>query len=107
MKPAPRYSAVALLFLGLSTSVLAMQLGGGRFGQFPNPQTRSPYGYVDTKHEFAWSRLQYTPIGGAFGGVGRGASWSRDYPKADITFLAALRRLTRADAPRHQHALHL
>jgi hypothetical protein len=102
----PRYSAVALLFLGLSTGALAMQRGAG-LSQFPIPQSRSPYGYVDTTHEFAWSRLQYTPLGGAFGGFGRGASWSRDYPKADITFLAALRRLTRVDARSYQQVVNL
>src|SRR5438105_3956349 len=110
MTPTPHYSAVALLCLGLSTSVLAMQIGGG-FGQFPSRQTRNPYeSAADSKHEFAWSRLQYTQLGGAFGGFGgfgRGGNWARDYPKADITFLAALRRLTRVDARSYQQVVNL
>ncbi len=108
MTATPRYPAIALILLGLSTSALAMQAGGG-FGRLPAPQSRSPFGNVDTKHEFAWSRLQYTPIGGAFGGFGRGGggNWARDYPKADITFLAALRRLTRVDARSYQQVVNL
>jgi hypothetical protein len=59
------------------------------------------------KAEFSWSRLSYTTAmggggyggfgGGGGGGYGRGwgATWSRDYPKADRQFLMALNRLTR------------
>jgi hypothetical protein len=58
------------------------------------------------KAEFSWSRLSYTTamggggyggFGGGGGGYGRGwgATWSRDYPKADRQFLMALNRLTR------------
>src|SRR5207237_3259124 len=64
-----------------------------------------------SKHAFAWSRLRYTPRGGSFGGFGysRGGfnTWSRDYPKADIVFLAALRRLTRVDARSYQQVVSL
>lgn len=69
----------------------------------------------DAKHEFAWSRLKYNPATGSIGGFsygygygygGRGA-WSRDYPKADIVFLAALRRLTRVDARSYQQVVDL
>jgi hypothetical protein len=60
------------------------------------------------KAEFSWSRLSYTTAmgsggyggyGGSRGGYGRGwgASWSRDYPKADRQFLIALNRLTRVE----------
>ena len=103
----------AVLLMGLSTGVLALQGGGFRRFQAP-PQGR--YGEYETagdsKHEFAWSRLRYTPLGGSFGGFGFGygggySSWSRDYPKADITFLAALRRLTRIDARSYQQVVDL
>src|SRR6266576_1600730 len=107
MKLLPRTPVV--LLMGLSTGLLAFQAGG--FQRRATP----PRGYEtegDSKHEFAWSRLQYTPLGGSFGGFGgynRGASgsWSRDYPKADITFLAALRRLTRVDARSYQQVVDL
>jgi hypothetical protein len=101
--------ATAVLLLGLSTSVLAAQ-GGFQRRYMPPVAYESS---ADAKHEFAWSRLQYTPLGGSFGGFGgyRGyggfASWSRDYPKADITFLAALRRLTRIDARSYQQVVSL
>jgi hypothetical protein len=72
---------------------------------------------ADAKHEFAWSRLRYTTAAGAFGGLGfgygygfgfgGGRAWSRDYPKADIVFLAALRRLTRVDARSYQQVVDL
>jgi hypothetical protein len=96
------------LRLGLIVPALALQVGGG-FQRY-----RSPYdaGAADAKHEFAWSRLRYDSQGGAFGGgfgfYGRGGgAWSRDYPKADITFLAALRRLTRVDARSYQQVVDL
>ena len=104
-----RLPPTAVLLLAFSTSVLAFQ--GGGFQRRFNPY--QPYESAgDAKHEFAWSRLQYTPLGGSFGGFGgynRGyfASWSRDYPKADITFLAALRRLTRIDARSYQQVVDL
>jgi hypothetical protein len=101
-----RKSAVTVILLALSTAALAAQFGG----QFGRP--RDPYGYssaADSKHEFAWSRLRYQELGGAYGGFGfmRGGNWSRDYPKADITFLAALRRLTRIDARSYQQVVAL
>ncbi len=107
MRLLPRTPVV--LLMGLSAGLLAFQ--GGGFQRRYNPyQTYETAG--DSKHEFAWSRLQYTPLGGSFGGFGgyRGggfASWSRDYPKADITFLAALRRLTRIDARSYQQVVNL
>ena len=63
-------------------------------------------GQGNQKAEFSWSRLSYTTamgaggyggFGGSRGGYGRGwgATWSRDYPKADRQFLMALNRLTR------------
>jgi len=65
--------------------------------------------------EFAWSRLQYDPAVGATGGYGygwgwRGRSrglWSTDYPKADRTFLDALRRLTRVNARTYEQVVNL
>ncbi len=105
MKPAPRISAVTLVLLVLSTAALAAQFGG-RFQRFGFPSLENPYGNLDSKHEFAWSRLQYTPLGGAFG-FRYGGNWSRDYPKADIDFLAALRRLTRVDARSYQQVVNL
>ncbi|GAC1421398.1 MAG: hypothetical protein NVSMB62_16280 [Acidobacteriaceae bacterium] len=65
----------------------------------PIPQTHE-------KAEFSWSRLSYTTAMGGAGyggynrwgggfGYGRGATWQRDYPKADRQFLVALNRLTR------------
>jgi hypothetical protein len=96
--------------LVFSTGLLAFQ-GGGFRRPFTPSQAYDVGG--DSKHEFAWSRLEYTPLGGSFGGFGgygRGGgagSWSRDYPKADITFLAALRRLTRIDARSYQQVVDL
>jgi hypothetical protein len=99
-----------VLLMGLTTGLLAFQGGGfqRRFNPYPAYESAG-----DSKHEFAWSRLQYTPLGGGgyggFGGYNRGgfSSWSRDYPKADITFLAALRRLTRIDARSYQQVVDL
>ena len=103
MRLLPRTSAIFLV--GLSTSVLAFQNGG--FRQFSRPPLGGYYETAgDSKHEFAWSRLQYNSL--SFGGFGRGGgAWSRDYPKADITFLAALRRLTRIDARSYQQVVDL
>ena len=109
MKLLPRTPVMVTLLMGLSAGLLAFQ-GGGFQRRFMPSQAYETSG--DSKHEFAWSRLQYTPLGGSFGGFGgyRGygfASWSRDYPKADITFLAALRRLTRIDARSYQQVVDL
>jgi hypothetical protein len=115
MKGVPRTSVVVLL-VTLGTTVLAFQSDGGFQRQFPRqmpPWAGGGYETAgDAKHEFAWSRLRYTPLSGTFGGYGgyrRGGwgSWARDYPKADITFLAALRRLTRIDARSYQQVVDL
>jgi hypothetical protein len=111
MKLVPRSTVVPVVF-GLVLGALAVQ----RSSQFQLPPVQSPfqdsYENADAKHEFAWSRLQYTQVGGAGGGFGAfgfggGGAWSRDYPKADITFLAALRRLTRVDARSYQQVVNL
>jgi hypothetical protein len=105
MRFLPRSSVVLLMGL---TGMLALQNGG--FRQFSPPPLGGYYGNdSDSKHEFAWSRLRYNALGGTFGGFGfgRGGAWSRDYPKADITFLAALRRLTRIDARSYQQVVDL
>ena len=95
------------LLLGLSTGLLALQIGG--FQRFQSPPRGSYVNPGDAKHEFAWSRLRYASLGGSFGGFGfgRGGAWSRDYPKADIVFLEALRRLTRIDARSYQQVVDL
>jgi len=87
--------------------LLALQIGG--FQRFQPPLRGSYASPGDAKHEFAWSRLRYTSLGGSFGGFGfgRGGAWSRDYPKADIVFLEALRRLTRIDARSYQQVVDL
>jgi hypothetical protein len=107
----PRWSlALWILLIGL---VLAFQIGGlPRFRSLYGDEYPSPTS-ADARHEFAWSRLRYTSLGGGgFGGFGfgygrGGGAWSRDYPKADITFLAALRRLTRVDARSYQQVVDL
>ncbi len=81
MRLAFRIAAV-LSFLGLSTSLLALQqIQFQRFGQ--------DYGNSDAeanqKAEFGWSRLRYDGNrgGGGYGGFGgfRGGYWGQDYPK--------------------------
>ena len=99
-----------VLLIGLSTGVLALQIGG--YQRFQSPPRGNYVTPGDAKHEFAWSRLRFTALGGSFGGFGFGygggfSSWSRDYPKADIVFLAALRRLTRVDARSYQQVVDL
>jgi hypothetical protein len=98
-----------IVLLGLSTAVWA-QFGG--FRSLQTPPITTEVNPSDAKHEFAWSRLRYdsgvSDYGGygGFYGFGRGGgAWSRDYPKADITFLAALRRLTRIDARSYQQVV--
>lgn len=68
-------------------------------------QRTADYGFGDAnaptnaKAEFYWTRLAYTSRMESYGrrwGWG-GASWSRDYPKADRQFLIAMHRLTRID----------
>jgi hypothetical protein len=98
MRLALRIAAV-LLFLGSSTSLLALQrIQFQRFGQdYSNSESE-----VNQRAEFGWSRLRYDGNRGGYGygGFGgfRGGSWSQDYPKADRQFLIALRRLTRINA---------
>jgi hypothetical protein len=112
MKRVPR-PTVVLLVVGLSaalTPFAAVRLPEYRIaGAQSFYPSDSPYGNADAKHEFAWSRLQYRQATGVVGGFGglRGGAWSRDYPKADITFLAALRRLTRVDARSYQQVVNL
>jgi hypothetical protein len=109
----PRTSLVLLI---ACSAVLAAQQRSGMQRGVP-PWWSGPQGYEtagDAKHEFAWSRLRYTPLSGAgFTGFGGGyrrggfGTWARDYPKADIVFLAALRRLTRIDARSYQQVVDL
>lgn len=93
-------------------------LGGGPPGFRDNPRTPTYDLNSDEKAEFYWSRLEYPSrygsggFGGGgyggggfgFGGGGRfgggrcggrgGGTWCQDYPKADIQFLEAMKRLT-------------
>jgi hypothetical protein len=104
-----RIAMVSLLVLG--TAVFAY--AANYYGNWQSPGDGSNANSADAKHEFAWSRLRYTPAAGGFGGYGFGygyggrGAWSRDYPKADIVFLAALRRLTRVDARSYQQVVDL
>jgi hypothetical protein len=103
MRLKPKIAAISLL--ALSAAVWAFEA----YDTYGGPNRE------DTKHEFAWSRLRYTSAAGSFGGLGfgygygfgGGRAWSRDYPKADIVFLAALRRLTRIDARSYQQVVDL
>ena len=112
MKLVPR-PTVVLLVVGLGAGLTPFAAVRPAQYQISRAQSfypsESPYGNADAKHEFAWSRLQYRQATGVVGGFGglRGGSWSRDYPKADITFLAALRRLTRVDARSYQQVVNL
>jgi len=111
----PRISLV--LLIACSAVLAAQQRSGMQAPRGGPPWWSGPQGYEtagDARHEFAWSRLRYTPLAGAgFGGFGGGyrrggfGGWSRDYPKADIVFLAALRRLTRIDARSYQQVVDL
>ena len=102
MKLLMQSAMVTMLVLGLATGLFAFQ-------RVANWGDRSSEG-IHEKAEFSWSRLSYTTAlggggyggygGGGYGGYGRrgggwGATWSRDYPKADRQFLVALNRLTR------------
>src|ERR1700712_4793981 len=91
-------SIVAGFALALCTGVYAFQ----RVANWSEPVQQT-----SEKAEFSWSRLAYTAQAGGSGyggyggfggrgyGYGRGATWQRDYPKADRQFLIALNRLTR------------
>jgi hypothetical protein len=102
LKPRIKLRIAVLCLLGLSAAAWAFEA----YDTYGAPTE-------DAKHEFAWSRLRYTSAAGAFGGFGfgygygGGRAWSRDYPKADIVFLAALRRLTRVDARSYQQVVDL
>ena len=66
-----------------------------RVGEYGFGSDDSP---ANVKAEFYWSRLAYSSGMGDFGDRRwGGASWSRDYPKADRQFLIAMHRLTRID----------
>ena len=89
--------SVVLLFVGVGTSLLALQDGG--YLGFPREATTYP-GEGSEKSEYAWSRLRYDAAGGGLWWlrVRPRGRWSTDYPKADRQFLMALRRLTRIQA---------
>jgi len=94
--------SILLLLVGVGTGLLALQ-GGGFQQENQYGNARSFFGGVgdsgEAKSEYTWSRLRYTSAGGGYGGYGYGrGNWSTDYPKADRTFLTALRRLTRIQA---------
>lgn len=100
-------ATVSLLLLGFCTVLLALQRTADFGFENDNPQSNE-------KAEFAWSRLSYTSNnegnGGGFGGFGYGfwgATWSRDYPKADRQVLLALRRLTRIEARSTEQVVNL
>jgi hypothetical protein len=97
----------------LVCAVVAIQARG--FQYYPGNDRDARSRYLDEcnstdKAEFYWSRLKYPSQYGGFGGgrrfggggfgfggggCGEGfGPWQRDYPKADIQFLMAMRRLT-------------
>jgi Domain of unknown function (DUF4159) len=90
---------IVLPLLSVATSVVALQFGGSQWYQQEGPGYSSAF---NDPSEFYWSRLRYTArtdeYGGRGYGYGYGASWVRDYPKADRQFLMALKRLTRIEA---------
>lgn len=85
--------------------------GYGGYGRFGGMQAVVSY----EKAEFSWSRLQYDAAVGSQGGYGYGYGfrgrfrglWSQDYPKADRTFLEALKRLTRINARSYEQVVNL
>jgi len=112
MKSFARLAAV-LSFLGLSTTLLALQRN-----TFPPQQQRGgfQYGYnsqfapVDEKAEFIFSRLRYSSGGGGdyfgdYGGFRRGGGWAEDYPKAERQLVQGIRRLTRLDARSYEQVV--
>jgi hypothetical protein len=97
--------SIFVLLMGAGTGLLALQRNG--FQQQDNPYGVAREAFSDSydganqRSEYYWSRLRYTSGGGGYGGYGYGygrGNWSTDYPKADRTFLTALRRLTRIQA---------
>jgi hypothetical protein len=95
--------SVLLLSVGAGTGLLALQRSGiqqqeNQYG-IARGAFSDNYDGASEKSEYSWSRLRYTTAGGGYGGYGYGrGNWSTDYPKADRTFLTALRRLTRIQA---------
>ena len=96
-----------LLVQSAMVTILVLALGLGLYAQ-RIADWGEINGQGNQKAEFSWSRLSYTTAmgaggyggyGGFGGGYGRGwgATWSRDYPKADRQFLMALNRLTRIE----------
>jgi hypothetical protein len=95
-----------LLMQSAVVTVVVLAVAVGLFAQRV-ANWGEPSGAGNQRAEFSWSRLSYTTAlggggyggyGGGYGGYGRGgwgATWSRDYPKADRQFLIALNRLTR------------
>ena len=99
-----------LLIQSALMTVVVLGLAAGLLGAQRIADWGSMSPQNNQKAEFSWSRLSYTTAlggggyggygGGGYGGYGRrgggwGATWSRDYPKADRQFLVALNRLTR------------
>jgi hypothetical protein len=87
---------LAVLVLGLSTSVLALQAQYFRAGRGFEPQS-------DLRSEFTFARLHYTSVRGygayaAFRMYYGTGGWNEDYPKGDRQFMEGLNRLTRLDA---------
>lgn len=101
------------LALGLQLGSAPAALASGQFGQYrPYQWGRYMPPPAPERAEFAWSRLQYDPAVGSQGGYGYGwrrrrGLWSTDYPKADRTFLDALRRLTRVNARSYEQVVNL
>lgn len=102
------------LLAGAATAILAVQIGGAQgFGYQGYGRQRYLPPPVPERAEFAWSRLQYDPAVGSQGGYGWGwgyrrrGLWSTDYPKADRTFLDALKRLTRVNARSYEQVVNL
>ena len=108
--------SIGILAALLVCAVVAIQARG--FQYYPGDDRNARSRYLDEcnstdKAEFYWSRLKYPSqygdrfggggfgrrFGGGFGLGGRGCGegfgpWQRDYPKADIQFLMAMKRLT-------------
>ncbi|HXR97524.1 MAG TPA: DUF4159 domain-containing protein [Terriglobales bacterium] len=101
---------LAIVLLCVAVAAFAVQFGGYQgYGRYQPAPTNE-------RAEFAWSRLQYDPAvgsSGGFGGYGYGfrrgrrGLWSTDYPKADRTFLDALKRLTRINARSYEQPVSL
>jgi hypothetical protein len=95
-----------LLMQSAVVTVVVLAVAVGLFAQRVANWGEPSAAQGNQRAEFSWSRLSYTTAmgGGGYGGYGGfrggygrgwGATWSRDYPKADRQFLIALNRLTR------------